>query len=288
MKLIAPGAGGIVRIAADGDLPPLPFASDAPGPHRWDWHLAWRDHSARGQAATPNGRWDAREAIGCGGGTLHVHAVAGRAEAETAVEVRGTNPTAGQVAAWLAGRAGAEGFDRIVAQESRCRHFTDAGLPVVSFDGGVGLCQLTDPPPTPTQTWDWRANLAAGLALFAAKRAAAERRLGADGRRFTAAQATREAVCMWNGGDYHVWDGAAWVRPPAIVCDPAAGNIGWDMTDPANHGRSVADLHRRDAAGYAGGHGAHWHYSGVCYADHVLGHAPLAPDGGRLGLWGRP
>jgi hypothetical protein len=93
---------------------------------------------------------------------------------------------------------------------------------------------------------------------------------------------------MWNGGSYHVWDGHAWVRPATIVCDPAAGNIGWDMTDPANHGRSIADLHRRDAASYATGHGAHWQYSGVCYADHVLGPAPLVPDDGRLGLWGRP
>ena len=208
--------------------------------------------------------------------------------ASATVEVRGTNPAAAQVAAWLAGKPGADGFDRVIAQESRCRHFTDAGLPVVSFDGGIGLCQLTDPPPTLAEAWDWRANLAAGLALFAAKRAAAERRLGANGRHFTAAQATREAVCMWNGGAYHVWSGEAWIRPPNIVCDPTAGNIGWDMIDPANHGRSAADLHRRDAASYAAGHGAHWHYSGVCYADHVLGHAPLAPDDGRLGLWGRP
>ena len=287
MRLTVPGSGGIVRIGADGDLPSLPFVSDAAGPHRWAWHLAWRDHAARGTATTPHGRWDARGAI-VGGGTLTVAVTAGGRSAQATVELRGTNPSAAQVAAWLAGRPGAAGFDRIVAQESHCRHFTDAGFPVVSFDGGIGLCQLTDPPPTPAQAWDWRANLAAGLALFAAKRAAAERRLGTDGRPFTAAQATREAVCLWNGGTYYVWNGHAWVRPATVVCDPRAGNIGWDMTDPANHGRSVADLHARDAASYAGGHGAHWHYSGVCYADHVLGAAPLAPDDGRLGLWGRP
>lgn len=287
MRLTPPGSGGIVHIAADGALPPLPFVSDAAGPHRWDWHLVWRDHAATGTATTPQGRWDARDTVG-GGGTLTVHAVAGQATASVAVELRGTNPSAAQVAAYLAGRPGAAGFDRIILQESRCHHFTATGLPVVSFDGGVGLCQLTNPPPTPSQAWDWRANLDAGLALFAAKRAAAERRLGAHGRTFTPAQATREAVCQWNGGVYHVWNGSAWVRPATLVCDPHAGNIGWDMTDPANRGRSVADLHARDAASYAGGHGAHWHYSGVCYADHVLGAAPLVPDDGRLGLWGRP
>lgn len=288
MKLTAPGTGGIVRIAADGTPPPLPFVSDAAGEHRWDWHLAWRDHAASGTATTAHGRWDARAAIGGGGGALSVRAQAGTAQAHAAVELRGTNPTDAQVAAYLAGKPGGDGFDRIVAQESRCRHFTAAGLPVVSFDGGIGLCQLTNPPPTPRQAWDWRANLDAGLALFAAKRAVAEHRLGAHGRAFTPAQATREAVCLWNGGLYHVWDGHGWVRPANIVCDAAAGNIGWDLTDPANHGRSPAALHARDAASYGSGHGAHWHYSGVCYADHVLGAWLLAPDDGRLGLWGRP
>ncbi len=273
MRLTAPGNAGIVHIAADGALPPLPFATDAAGPHHWTWHLAWRDHAASGTASTPHGRWDAHPAIGCGGGTLTVAATAGRASAHAVVELRGTNPTDAQVAAYLAGKPGAAGFARIVTQESRCRHFNDAGLPVVSFDGGVGLCQLTRPPATPAQAWDWRANLDAGLALFAAKRAAAERRLGAYGRHFTPAQAMREAVCAWNGGTYFVWDGHAWVRPAHLVCDPHAGNIGWDMTSPANRGRSVAGLHARDVASYAHGHGAHWQYSGVCYADHVLGPA---------------
>lgn len=223
MKLTAPGSGGVVRIAADGTPPPLPFTSDAAGAHRWEWHLAWRDNAASGSATTPHGRWDARAVIGCGGGTLTVRAVAQSAECHVVVEVRGTNPTAAQVAAYLHGKPGAAGFDRIVAQESRCRHFTAAGLPVVSFDGGVGLCQLTTPAATIAQAWDWRANLDAGLALFAAKRAVAERRLGQFGRHFTAAQAIREAVCLWNGGTYHVWqDGRGSVRRRSCAIPPPA------------------------------------------------------------------
>ncbi len=288
MRLTAPGAGGVVVIAADGVPPPLPFASDAPGPHRWDWRLTWRDQASHGSASTPDGRWDARAAIGSGGGSLAVTATAGGASAQAVVQFRGTNPGPAQVATHIAGKAGADGFDRIVAQESRYRQFAADGAPVVSFDGGVGLCQLTHPPATAAQAWDWRANLDAGLALFAAKRALAERHLGQGGRRFTHEQATREAVCLWNGGFYHIWDGTHWVRPADIVCDTHAGNIGWDMTDPANHGHSAATLHARDVASYATGHGAHWRYFGVCYADHVLGGWPLQPDDGRLKLWGRP
>ncbi len=271
MKLTAPGHDGTVRIPPDGSPPPLPFASDAVGVHRWGWRLTWRDQIAHGAATTPHGRWDARPAIGKGGGRLDVLATAGRNSARAAVTLCGTNPTEAEVTAYLATKTNAHGFDRIVAQESRCRHFADDGLPVVSFDGGVGLCQLTHPPATSAQAWDWRANLDAGLALFATKRILAVRHLGQGGRSFTADEVTREAVCLWNGGYYHVWDGRDWVRPSDILCDARAGNIGWDMTDPANHGRSAAQLHARDAASYPSGRGAHWRYFGVCYADHVLG-----------------
>lgn len=223
---------------------------------------------------------------------LAVTATAGAASAQATVRLCGTNPGESQIVAYLAGKPGAHGFDRIVLQENRCRHFAADGSPVVSFDGGVGLCQLTHPPATVAQAWDWRANLDAGLALFAAKRTLAEHYLGQDGRHFTPEQATREAVCLWNGRFYHMWDGHAWVRPATIVCDTHTGNIGWDMTDPANHGHSPAALHARDVASYASGHWAHWRYFGVCYADHVLdgflGGWPIRPDDGRFGLWGRP
>ena len=63
-----------------------------------------------------------------------------------------------------------------------------------------------------------------------------------------------------------------WVRNADILCDPATGNIGWDMTDPENNGKTVAELHKRDAGTYSKRpSGAHWKYSGVCYADAVLG-----------------
>jgi len=287
VKLTGPGSGGIVTISADGVPPSLPFTTDAPGRHRWDWRLTWRDQTSHGSVTTPQGRWEARAAIGPGGGVLDVTATAGAASANASVRTGGTNPSAMQITAHLAHHPGAAGFDRIVVQESRGHQFAVDGQPVVSFDGGVGLCQLTHPPATPAQAWDWRANLDAGVALFAAKHALAERHLGQAGRRFTPDQATREAVCLWNGGFYHVWDGAAWVRPATIVCDKHAGNIGWDMTDPANRGQPPATLHARDVASYSRGHGAHWRYFGVCYADHILGGWPLRPDDGRLYLWSR-
>lgn len=165
--------------------------------------MAWRDHRTAGTTTTTTaqGRWDGHGAV-TGGGTR-------TAAAPAVVAIRGTNPTLAQVAAYFAGKPGAADFDCIVAQESRCRHFAADGLPVVSFDGGIGLCQLTDPAPTLAQAWDWRASRDAGLALFTVKRAAAERRLGYAGRRYTPVETLREAVCVSNGGTDHDWNGAA-------------------------------------------------------------------------------
>jgi len=59
-----------------------------------------------------------------------------------------------------------------------------------------------------------------------------------------------------------------------LVCDPATGNIGWDMSDPANKDKTEDELHKRDKASYGNpkknkGAANKWRYTGVCYADHV-------------------
>lgn len=282
MRFMSPTEGQSFTIAPGGDAPSIDFASDASGAHVWDWSIRWGSHHQSGQARTPDNRWDARAAIANLGGTLDVRARSAGGEATITARIVGANPSPEAVTRFLAAQPGSDGFTRIVAQESRYRHFDAHGEPVRAFDGGCGLCQLTTPAPTFAQAWSWKRNLEAGLALFAAKRAAAHTWLGQSGRIFTGEQLTREAVCRWNGGRYHVWDGARWSRPATIVCDTRAGNIGWDMGDPANHGHSEAALHARDAASYARPPlaTARWHYHGVCYADHVLG-PPPALSGSR-------
>lgn len=60
------------------------------------------------------------------------------------------------------------------------------------------------------------------------------------------------------------------------MCDPATGNIGWDMSNPTNSGKTIDQLHERDKDTYKdmqkGRNKDHvWIYSGICYADHVAG-----------------
>jgi len=110
--------------------------------------------------------------------------------------------------------------------------------------------------------------------LFQSKLSAAKTYLSQNGT-YSQDQLQYEAVCRWNGGSYQVWDSKAkaWAWNPNVLCDSATGNIGWDVTDSENKGKTETDLHKRDSASYKSppGSDAHWRYFGVCYADAVLG-----------------
>jgi hypothetical protein len=251
------------------------FTTDAQGVHTWRWSIEWHTFSAHGLASTTGPRWDAREAIEGMGGTLTVRVSCGQATARSSVLVRGTNPAMADITRYISTQAESDGFERIVEHESRGRHFTDQQVPQRSFDNGYGLCQLTNPVPTFVQVWHWKRNIDAGLLLFRQKRTAAIRHLSQNGRSHTPEQLRRETVARWNGGRYHDWAerGGGWVRRPNILCDTATGNIGWDMNDERNEGQTAQALRGRDRGSYSRGRREDdpWSYSGVCYADRLLG-----------------
>jgi len=276
MNITKPSANSIVKVTAAPAWPAVVFETDATGPHSWRWLLTWGTFAASGSTTTPSNTWDATSVIANRGGTLAVTATAGGASATMTIRITGTNPTEADVVAYLQTKPNSGGFDRIVNHETKFRHFGTNEEPKKSFDNGYGMCQLTTPAPTFEQAWNWKLNVDAGLLLFAEKRSAARAFLGQSGRSFTEAQLRFESVCRWNGGSYHRWDAAGnqWIRQPNVLCDTATGNIGWDLTDPENAGKTEAQLRTRDAATYATPSqfpARHWRYFGVCYADRVLG-----------------
>ncbi|MGP8247814.1 MAG: hypothetical protein ACLQVN_25285 [Bryobacteraceae bacterium] len=275
MKFTAPKPTDAFTITAAPDWPSVVFVTDAAGQHTWSWTIQWGSFRKSGVDQTPANTWDAKAAIANLGGSLTVRVKAGKEAASIAVKVTGANPAATDVNAYLATKPGSTGFDKLLAHESKFRHFNAQGEPLKSFDNGYGMCQLTAPVPTFDQVWNWKLNVNGGLSLFAGKRASAIQYLSQSNRSYTDDQLTHEAVCRWNGGSYHVWDAkaSAWARNLNILCDSATGNIGWDMTDEENKGKTEAELHKRDSGGYSKppGVGAHWKYSGVCYADAILG-----------------
>jgi hypothetical protein len=139
------------------------------------------------------------------------------------------------------------------------------------------MCQLTTPHPSFEQCWNWKLNVDAGLNLFAQKRGAALAYQG--GRSYTEDQLNHEAVSRWNGGAYHEWDANAgeWVRKANVHCDSQTGNIGWDMNDPNNTGRSEADLHQRDRGGYSAGPAASSHWKGYASVTMIVAPPSTAP-----------
>ena len=276
MNITSPaGNNAVFTITSDPNWPSIAFQTDATGPHTWNWKIAWRSFSHSGVANTESNQWDAQSAVTNYGGTLTVTARSGDQRAVSVVRIIGTNPSQNDVTQFVASKPNSDGFDKILIQESHCRHFNARGEPIKSFDNGYGICQLTTPAPSFEQVWNWKSNIEGGLALFASKQTAATNYLGQSGRNYTPDQLKYESVCRWNGGSYHEWDStkSLWVRHPNVLCDPATGNIGWDMTDPENTGKTEAQLHQRDSASYsaAPGPNSRWKYFGVCYADKVLG-----------------
>ena len=265
-------------ISKDAAWPSVVFQTDAvlgSGEQMaWEWSIQWGHFGCQGVVKTNTAWWDAQTAVTNCGGVLTVVARRGANLADsTTVQVLGTQPDCSDVSAYLASQPNSAGFDKILAHESDMKHFDTNGNPRQSFDNGFGMAQLTNPVPSYGQVWNWKLNVAGGLSLFTQKRAEATAYLSRKGK-FTDDQLVHETVSRWNGGSYHVWDSQrGWLRKPTILCDSKTGNIGWDMTDDANKGKTEAELHQRDAACYsrAPREDDGWGYFGVCYADSVLG-----------------
>jgi hypothetical protein len=274
MRIILPQSPApVFAWSSDAIPPPIPLSTDQTGPHQWKWTLTWKTFSATGTLSTPTNQWDASEAVAAGGGSLTIVATANGQSATATIKVTGINPISDQLSQFLATQPNGAGFAKILQHESACHNFGSTGEPIVSFDHGYGMCQLTTPQPTFVQAWNWKSNVLGGLALFAAKYAVATAYLQQGGRTCSDNQLLYESVSLWNGGHYHVWSADGWIRNPNMLCDTKTGNIGWDMTDPLNTGKTEVALHKRDAAQYnkPPSPKAHWKYSGVCYADRILG-----------------
>jgi hypothetical protein len=285
MKFTAPKANDKFTISSAPAWPSIAFETDGTGPHEWQWSITWKQFKKSGVARTAGNKWDAKaDVTNCGGlltVTVHAEEAAKAAGGKPikvvdtiSVKIIGTNPSNAEANAYLTTKPDSKGFDKILEQEAKFKHFKN-DEPIKSFDNGFGMCQLTTPTPKFEQVWNWNLNIDGGLALFALKRASALAYLSQSSRSYTADQLTYESVCRWNGGSYHVWDAAAgaWARSSTIMCDTKTGNMGWDMTRAANKGKTEDELHKRDSGTYNAppAADADWKYSGICYADHVLG-----------------
>lgn len=260
----------------------------------WTWEIHWsatisglreskkrgrsiKKWSEQGKKIPGSNSWIADLNGNCLGGTLSVAVQVGGKTFRRSVRILGTNPSEDKIKLYLSKFKEIPGFERIVAKESKYKQFINADRePIVAFDGGYGLTQLTNPIPKYNEAWDWKANIRAGVELYKSKRNEAKNYLtgGKNGKRdYTEEQLELETWCRWNSGRYHEWDQneKKWIRNPNILDDNETANIGWDMTKPENKGKSEKELHQRDKDDYSKPPTSKslWRYSGIVYADHI-------------------
>lgn len=271
--------GQVFKIAKDPNWPTIVLTTniEATVAHSWKWEIKWKTFKKSGTANTAGNSWDATTTFQDLGGEVTLTAQAGAVLKTITFQLEGNQPSADDVKTYLLTKVGAIGFDKLIEHESRFKHFDAKGAPIKSFDNGYGLCQLTSPAPSYEAIWNWKKNVDGGVKLYQGKQNSARTYLSQAGRSFTDSQLKYETICRWNGGTYHVWDATAlaWARNANILCDSLTGNIGWNMKEEDNKGKTEADLHKRDARPKGGydtrKDGDKWFYSGVCYADAILG-----------------
>jgi hypothetical protein len=210
------------------------------------------------------------------GGNLTVEVDAGEEKFRRRVKINGTDPAQVDVENLLASLSNTDGFSKILAQESKFKNFIEFDHePIVAFDNGYGMTQMTNPAPTYEQIWNWKENVKGGVKLYQDKQKAAKIYLTQAGRTHTAEQLRLETWSRWNGGGYHTWSISKkdWERNDAMLCDTKTGNIGWEMMLEDNKDKSENELHTRDEATYKNPKkdkkADTWKYTGICYADHL-------------------
>lgn len=295
---ISPVENAVFNITQDAALPTIAFEfkSETRGECKWSWVIKWeakasglkererkgstlRTFKETGSFSTLNKRWEANFDEKVLGGKLTVTVIVGQQTLVRTVVIKGLNPTKESVATYVATLDDMTGFEKLLEQETGCKHFINVDSdPIVAFDQGYGITQTTNPAPSYEQVWNWKANILAGSSIYKEKVRAAKKYLSQAGRTYTDDQLKHEVFSRWNGGSYHEWDSTsnAWIKKNNIMCDSETGNIGWLMTDEKNKDKTESELHKRDKDTYKKGKKGQsadhaWVYTGVCYADHVLG-----------------
>ncbi|WP_241332529.1 hypothetical protein [Burkholderia cenocepacia] len=292
---VRPATGDKFYIDETAKFPSVTFEikTTEPPPYQWKWTIVWdaqvspfrksgkrgkkvRSFSETGSFTSNDTTWEATLNDKILGGKLSVEVKAGSTEFRRTVFVLGKNPSKDDVLAYLKQIPNTIGFDLILEQESHFKSFWDTdNEPVVAGDKGFGMTQMTHPSPTYEQVWNWKENMKAGTSLFQQKQRDAISSF--KGHPYTEDQLKHETFTRWNGGSYYQWNAKTQqLERQDMLCDSQTGNIGWNPADPTNAGKTEAELHERDKDEYkkmkAGQSKDHrWTYSGICYADHILG-----------------
>jgi hypothetical protein len=201
-KWIRPEKGSAHFISEDAEFPDITFEIETVNlaPYEWNWKIKWdakvsgltesvnrgkllKTFDKTGSFSSQSKSWKVDFSGKNYGGLLTVEVKAGGELFKRSVYVKGKNPSAEKLKKHIATLDGAGGFEKILLHEALGKNFIVAdGEPVVAFDKGYGLSQLTNPVPTYEQAWDWKENVKGGTKLYKEKRAAAKFDLEKNGK----------------------------------------------------------------------------------------------------------
>lgn len=295
-KWITPEKNSVHYIDEESIFPDVKFEIETTqaAPYEWKWEIKWeakvsgiRESSKRGKLLktfkesgtfkTNDKNWQVDLNGKVLGGILTVEVLAGTEKFKRKIYIKARNPSRGQIKEYSDSLDGTSGFDKILFHEAHGKNFINAdGEPVVSFDKGYGITQMTTPAPTYQQCWSWKENIKGGSSIYISKRAIAKSYLKREGKgQYTEEQLQNETYSRYNGGAYYVWDATEKkLVPKDLICDPKVANIGWNSDIELNQELTAKELHDRDKDTYKLGKKGQskdhpWVYTGVCYANAV-------------------
>jgi len=261
-----------------------------PGPFVWKWEMKWdakvsgiRESAKRGallKKYKESGSFKSSEKtwkMDFGGkilgGTLSVEVETGKETFKRTIFLKGKNPSRELIKEYSDSLEGTAGFDKILFHEAHGKNFINAdGEPVVSFDKGYGITQMTNPAPTYEQCWSWKENIKGGSAIYISKRKLAKTYLKNEGKgTYSEEELQNETYSRYNGGSYYVWnDALKKLVARDYVCDPQVANAANDSKQDKSHKElhsRVKDTFKLGKKGQSEDHP--WVYTGVCYAKTV-------------------
>lgn len=283
---VRPEGCKVFYIDEDANFPDITYEikTDESGPYEWSWVINYEglacaqvDMKARtkpkegslkfvehGRFKSDSKIWKANLNNKIIGGDLTVTVKTGSTTFLRKTFIRGKNPGSEKVHQFLDSNwTSAQDLiliKKIFLQESHYRQFYSDEMPLVSFDNGYGIGQITNPIPNYVTAWNWKEHVKTVMNIFLPdKRKKAKGYLSQHGvDSYTQEQYDTETMAYYNGaGRYFIWDDNTqkWIEDDTKICDPNS-NRSWN----ASENKTVKELLRDKTIPK---------YTGHCYAKHI-------------------
>jgi len=266
--------------------------TNLPGPYEWSWDITWTGKACpqaegkkrftpsrgalppfkdNGSFKSDSKKWTANLNDKIIGGLLTVKVKAGSTTFIRKTLIRGKNPTREAVQKYLDAnwkdKHDLALIKKIFQQETKYKQFYSDEMPLVSFDKGYGLGQLTNPAPTYEEAWCWKKHVKAVMSTIETFHRNRAKTYLDTHKNYTDDMLDLETLASYNGlakkQRYHNWDSTSnkWIVNSNVICDPDQSNKGWLITEKANANQTIDQLSDNSKSKPF--------YTGRCYAEHI-------------------